>query len=294
MKEIWKDIKGYEGLYQVSNFGRVKRLTNYYQANGVKYVPTHLNAGLPMLQLIKDKKTQSKFIHKLVAEAFIPNPNNYKYVIHIDGNRENNNVNNLYWSSSKKILFGVAMNDVGDIFLENGKEKPAYRAWSGMLARCYNEKIRHKHPTYIDCYVCDEWLLFSNFKKWFEDVSNGYIEGHEIDKDIICKGNRVYSPQTCCLVPQEINKLFTKNNKKRGLLPIGVCLERSGRYRAKLQPDGKVVSLGTYETVDEAFAAYKEAKEKRIKDLATKYYNEGKITKRVYDAMQKYVVEITD
>ena len=97
MEEIWKDIKGYEGLYQVSNLGRIKSLTRKnvlkeriikggIQKNGYRFV-----------LLYKDKKVRIFKVHRLVAEAFIPNPNEYKEINHIDENKQNNNAENLEW-----------------------------------------------------------------------------------------------------------------------------------------------------------------------------------------------------
>ena len=98
-----------------------------------------------------------------------------------------------------------------------------YEEWRHMLERCYNIKIQKKHPTYIGCTVCEEWLNFQKFAKWWTD--NHYeIKNYrmELDKDILIKGNKIYSPETCCIVPSNINTLFTKANKSRGQYPIGV------------------------------------------------------------------------
>ena len=294
MEEIWKDVKGYEGLYEVSNFGRVKRLTNYHKSDDVEYLPTYTSGHLLTVHLKKDKKQHSGYLHILVATAFVPNTNNYRYVLHKDGNRNNNHAENLYWSCFQKHVCGIGINDDGNICLENTKKSHVYKAWTGMLSRCYSQCAHHKQPTYVDCYVCDEWLVYSVFKKWFEDPKNGYMEGYQLDKDIICKGNKVYSPDTCCLVPHNINKLFATKHKRNKCTPLGVSLEKSGMYSTKIYEDGKITHLGVYNTAEEAFVVYKMAKEKRIKDVATQYYNSGQITKRVYEAMTRYEVEITD
>lgn len=189
------------------------------------------------------------------------------------------------------LVFGVGINDLTDeIQQTKGSVSPSYRAWKSMLDRCYNTKSRKKYPTYSDCSVCDDWLLFSNFKKWFDE---NYIDGHALDKDILAKGNKVYSPQTCCFVPQEINSIFTKSQNKRGLYPIGVFRNGNG-FSSKVRMFGKSVRLGTYKSPEEAFTAYKQAKESYIKEVARKYYNEGKIARNVYNALMNYKVEITD
>lgn len=91
MKEIWKPIKGYEGLYEVSNFGRIRR---YLQLN------TN-NKGYKHITLIKDNKKTDVSIHRLVAEAFLPNPDNLPCVNHKDENPSNNFVNNLEYCTYK-------------------------------------------------------------------------------------------------------------------------------------------------------------------------------------------------
>ena len=94
---------------------------------------------------------------------------------------------------------------------ENGKPTKCYDTWKSMLERCYDPKYHEKEPTYIDCKVCDEWLCFQNFAEWFYD--NYYeVEGERmaLDKDILNKGNKIYSPNNCIFVPQIINNLFKK------------------------------------------------------------------------------------
>ena len=108
--------------------------------------------------------------------------------------------------SSKKLIFNNGINDYDDITYRNGRDIKSYSVWHSMLQRCYDDKYHIKHPTYEGCTVCDEWLYFSNFKKWFDE---NYIEGTQLDKDIFSK-NKVYSPETCCFVPREINVLMSQ------------------------------------------------------------------------------------
>lgn len=166
----------------------------------------------------------------------------------------------------------------------------AYKIFNAMFRRC-NSPVGEKHnPAYKECSVCDEWHYFSNFKKWFDD---NYIEGYALDKDILVKGNKVYSPSTCCFVPIEINSLLTnRRNHRNGL--IGTWKTKRGTFMAHCNEYGKIIHLGTFPTQEEAFNAYKQAKEAHIKDVATQYYNEGKITEKVYNALMNYKVEITD
>lgn len=103
--EVWKDIQGYEGLYQVSNFGRVRSLDKKVKCRGGKYrlvkgrimQPVHSGANYSAINLYKDKHHHMQYVHRLVAKAFIPNPNGYLEINHKDENKDNNNVSNLEW-----------------------------------------------------------------------------------------------------------------------------------------------------------------------------------------------------
>lgn len=161
----------------------------------------------------------------------------------------------------------------------------AGNAWSSMLTRCYNEVILEKCPTYIGCSVCDEWHNFQNFAKWHEE--NYYkIEGEKIDldKDILVKGNKIYSPETCIFVPHSINMMFLKRNRNN-LLEEGVKLiKRPKPYVARYNE----IHIGSYYTEKEAFVAYKLYKENHFKQIADKYkYN---IPKKLYDKLYTYSV----
>ena len=100
-KEIWKDIQGYEGLYQVSNLGNVKNKIQPYLKQEKIYKKFSNSNGYLFVGLRKDKKRKFKYIHRLVAEAFIPNPNNLLQINHKDENKQNNCVNNLEWCTNK-------------------------------------------------------------------------------------------------------------------------------------------------------------------------------------------------
>ena len=139
-----------------------------------------------------------------------------------------------------------------------------------------------------DCTVDERWHNFQNFAEWYYD---NYIEGYHLDKDILFKGNKIYSPETCCFVPQEINKLFTKRQSKRGDYPIGVISNKK-RFISIFTKEKKIFYLGSFATPEEAFIAYKTEKENRIKEIANKW--KGLISDKVYQALINYQVEITD
>ena len=105
-KEVWKSIPGYEGLYQVSNFGRVKSLSRYARVhNGVRKVGERIRkpilkaTGYYDVLLYKDGRRKRFLVHQLVAKAFLENPNNYKQINHKDENPKNNHLSNLEWCS---------------------------------------------------------------------------------------------------------------------------------------------------------------------------------------------------
>lgn len=196
-----------------------------------------------------------------------------------------------------KLVYGFGLNDYDGNIKYNHVHIPSYHTWVGMLKRCFNKNFKDSHNTYKDCSCCEEWRSFSAFKRWFDDPINGYKDGYCLDKDILCKGNKVYSPDTCCFVPNEINVLLCKSDAKRGRMPIGVYerkLVNGNSYMAYLNKNGSRINLGTFYSVEEAFQAYKQAKELHIQEMATQYFNEDKITKKVYQALIDYKVEITD
>ena len=190
----------------------------------------------------------------------------------------------------KTSVYGWGVNDVDHWTYKDGSIWPPYLTWREMVGRCHSPRIQRRNPTYRGCEICSEWQYFSNFLKWY---NANYIVGYQLDKDLLVKGNKIYSPETCCFIPQEINKIFTKTNSKRGVLPIGVKA-MGKRYQARLLRYDKSIHIGTYDTPEEAFQAYKQAKESYIKEVAIAYYKAGKFGKRVYEALMKYEVEITD
>ena len=174
------------------------------------------------------------------------------------------------------------------------KENIIYDYWDGILRRCYSERIKKLRNSYSDCLVDECWHNLQNFGEWFEKNYNPkYMKSWCLDKDILVKGNRIYSPETCCFVPNEINVIFTNGYIRRGEYPKGVSYKpKINKYIAQYQKDGVVTHIGTFKTVDEAFQAYKEAKEKYIKEKADKWKDQ--IDPKVYEAMYNYQVEITD
>jgi len=145
-------------------------------------------------------------------------------------------------------------------WVENGKNvhDKAYTAWHCMLQRCYSKGFLDKHPTYMGCCVCEEWLTFSCFDKWFLE---NYVDGFQLDKDILVSGNKIYSPDTCLFVPGWVNKFIADSGATRGEYPIGVCKFAGNKIKARCrQPNKKSYHLGVFKTVEDAYDAWLRAK----------------------------------
>lgn len=205
----------------------------------------------------------------------------------------NGSVENPYHPS----IFNVGI--VGECCIKkDGIYTKEYQAWHDMLKRCFSRNLKEKRPTYKDVTCCKEWLYFDNFQKWLRSQSNYekwlYGDKWAVDKDILIKGNKIYSPNTCCLVSPEINSLFTKRQNYRGDLPIGVTKYKN-KYSAQCNIGiGNSIHLGYYIDKHEAFAVYKKEKEKHVKRIAEESFKNMEITSECYQAMMNYEVEIDD
>lgn len=169
----------------------------------------------------------------------------------------------------------------------SGKLSPAAVAWNNMLRRCYHKD--YKNITYADCYVSDEWLNFQIFAEWF--YSQNRYDDYQLDKDLLVRGNNIYSEKYCRLVPRELNTILSDSKRARGCLPLGV--EKIGaRFASRMQTCGERVYLGLFDTAEEAFYEYKKAKEKHIKKTVEKY--KESICKDIYDSLINFEIKITD
>lgn len=182
----------------------------------------------------------------------------------------------------------------------NNKDVKEYKEWHSMLMRCLDPKLKEYRHTYDNVDCCKEWLSYENFYEWIHHQTNYYNLkdiSWAVDKDILVKGNKMYEPSKCCLVPEYINGLFIKKQASRGEYPIGVCFDKnSKKFRATCSNPftKKYVSIGYYSTPETAFNAYKEYKESIIKEMADREYKNGNITRQCFEAMKNYQVEITD
>jgi hypothetical protein len=173
------------------------------------------------------------------------------------------------------LVCGVGINDadysvVGYSKDSNGKTVQTmckyYRTWKSMLRRCYYKK---DNLSYNDCKVCDEWLRFSNFKAWME--GQNYEEGLHLDKDILVKGNKVYSPCACVFIPNEVNSQSRVNTRINSTGFIGVVEEKRTKvptYRAQLT-GGPL--KGIYKTPIEAHRSWQVERAAQLEGLVVWY-----------------------
>lgn len=181
------------------------------------------------------------------------------------------------YEQRKSLIYGKGINDMDEPVKVDGRMTKLYSDWFRMLQRCYG-KIHSN--AYENCEVCEEWLRLSNFKKWYEVH---YVEGWSLDKDILGEeNNKVYSPQTCCYVPTEINVMFTKKSLHSDIS----YYKKYKHYLAKVNNGKDDCFIQFFNTKEEAYDAYKREKEKRIRMLAGKW--KGKIEDRVYETMMRY------
>lgn len=189
-----------------------------------------------------------------------------------------------------ELIYGVALNNGQYPAILNNKNSKEYSLWKSMLQRCYCQKYQKRQPTYIGCSVSDNFKSYSYFYEWVTHKKGFNIDGWQLDKDIVFKGNKIYSEYTCFFVPREINAFFNAKNKDRGIYPLGVCFnKKTGLFRARCNKNGKSVMLGDFRSPEKAHHAYKNFKENLCKELANKW--KDKIDGCVYEAMMVWSVQ---
>lgn len=203
----------------------------------------------------------------------------------------------LNWSD--KFILGVGYKGKGKYKLkENGKSTYLYDEWHSMLSRCYNKNQQKsiKNRSYIGCKVCDEWHNFQNFAKWYEE--NSYvIEGQKmrLDKDLLSKNNKIYSPDTCVIIPEILNMALQigRTNNKSGYAGVDKRSENSYRARCSVCYEygkSKVLNIASFNNPIDAFYSYKNFKENYVKELADIFKHQ--IPAKVYEALYRFEVTI--
>ena len=169
---------------------------------------------------------------------------------------------------------------------DHGKSK-AYGIWTGMLKRCYGDDIVKSPKSYDGVTVCEDWHCYQNFAEWYES-HKFYGKGYDIDKDLLVEGNKIYSPETCTLVPKDVNQIITDGGARiRGDMMGITFVGSKNKFCAKISIKGKSKNLGYYEDPVEARVVYLKSKAKYIRDTAIEYH--GKIEPKVFDRLMAIV-----
>ena len=200
---------------------------------------------------------------------------------------------------SDKLVRGIGIKGMTYFTKIGGKNVKEYDLWSSMLERC-TQKCWDKYPTYTGVTCSENFKSYTYFYEWCQ-TQVGFKSKDEngkswnLDKDLLVKGNKVYSEDTCVFVPLRLNSLLIKCDTSRGEWPIGVCLpNNSKKFKSVCCTNGtrKQKHLGLFNTPQEAFLAYKTFKEALIKEVANEYKEQ--LDSRVYEALMNYEVNEND
>lgn len=163
-------------------------------------------------------------------------------------------------------IYGVGMIGIKYPAKVNGKICREYYTWRNMLYKCYSKEYSKKYNTHHEATVCEEWLCFENFYEWVHKQSNAenFLKGNNwiLNRKITDKNNEVYSPEYCCLVPQNVDRLFIKPDLNMEFVTESILL------------------------------MYEEHTENKIKKVAKEEFDNGNISEQCYEAMMKYKVEV--
>ena len=207
-------------------------------------------------------------------------------------------------SKHKRLVYGVGTNDADyitqvweDLGYVGQKRKrklvwtcPYYSRWKHMLHRCYSEKYHAKH-NYKDCTVAEDWLLFSNFRKWMVEQE---WRGLQLDKDILILGNKVYSSETCVFVTSKTNSFMLESGKARGEWLIGVCwkeLNKKFQASCKNPFTDKKEYLGLFDCQYEAHKAWLSKKLEHAYALAA-MQTDQRVAKALIERYENYVPDV--
>lgn len=220
----------------------------------------------------------------------------FKYNLeHVEyGNFVKGTVRNPY----HKFLYNRGYLGVGQYKASNNKiGTKAYDAWTKIFMRSYKKEWHNIEPTYYNCEVDKYWWNFQNFAEWFY---NNYheIPGYsiQVDKDWIVYKNKIYSPNTCELVPQIINTCILTHDKtinKDNNLPVGIAMTTSGKYKPRISQYGERIEGGIYTNIDDAMSVYMNSKITYIKELADKFkpYISDRLYEKMYDYKKRFILE---
>jgi len=166
----------------------------------------------------------------------------------------------------------------------NGKQLIQYKKWNHMLERCYDPKYQKIEPTYIGCSVDPKWHNYQVFAEWFD---NNYVDGYQLDKDLLIKGNKIYSEDNCIFIPKRLNSFLTNKHRNNTSGEIGVHWDKfSEKWRSRITntTTGKSINLGLFDDLIKASKAYKKARIEQCKKMRKIMIDEYNITdERILD-----------
>ena len=201
------------------------------------------------------------------------------------GNKEVFVRKNTGCNRGRKLLQGVGVNDANYAVTAtiNGTRTmcPYYRTWHNMIHRCYNPNYKRANITYEDCTVYEDWHTFSTFSKW---MGSQDWEGKVLDKDLLIRSNKMYSPDTCIFLRPALNSSLIEGHKARGNYLAGVSrYTEGGKYIANLSRGKSSTNshLGSFPTEIEAHNTWRIAKSKQLLEAAN-----NEVDVRVVDALR--------
>lgn len=225
----------------------------------------------------------------------------YKKVLvkFIDGTetycRSGDLLNGEVWNPMQPSKFGRGFFGQGPHLHSIGKvTTKEYSTWGGIFYRLFDEKALERKPTYKEVGIVQDWYNFQEYAEWCQWQKGFKNEGWQLDKDLINKGSKEYSPENCCWVPREVNMALISQKKQRGSLPIGVTTagHRMLKYRAQwCEGSGQQYSPIMTDPMA-CYEIYKKNKERYMHSLAAKWA--GLIDERAEYALSVFEVDIND
>lgn len=182
--------------------------------------------------------------------------------------------------SRRKPLYGVGINDAP----YHTTKCPYYQKWQKLLERCYSEPYMQRKSSYREVTVCDEWLTFSNFRKWCieQEKEVGDISKLELDKDLLGNSSKTYSPSTCCFLPKKVNMFIQTQSRGKTLMGVVIKKNRFGAY-CNDTLRSKRIYVGSHLTELRAFQSYILKKVELAREIA--YHTDLVPQQHVKDAL---------
>lgn len=167
---------------------------------------------------------------------------------------------------------------------------PIYGRWHGMLMRCYSERYQLRFPSYVGCFVAEQWHEFGEFRAWMLEQP---WQGNELDKDLLFPGNKEYSPERCIFIPNWLNSALVEQQSRRGAWPLGVWKTPPGRFSATINRNGKSRAFGLFDTPEEAHKAYRKEKAMKLTQIMERYSALDRIDLRAIAAIEARISDLS-